>query len=55
MYAVLSKEGSYVVSKSLLEIRVKAAMRAVIWNESAFHERGGVYEWKKKEVNLYDF
>ncbi|KAH8128850.1 hypothetical protein ACSS6W_002249 [Trichoderma asperelloides] len=34
-------------SKSILEVGVKDALKAVFWDEAAFVERGGIYDWNK--------
>ncbi|KAL7792551.1 radical SAM enzyme [Trichoderma ceciliae] len=34
-------------SKPILEVGVKEALRAVFWDEAAFLERGGIYDWNK--------
>ncbi|KAM0254372.1 hypothetical protein ACHAQJ_006841 [Trichoderma viride] len=34
-------------SKSILEVGVKDALKAVFWDEAAFLERGGIYDWNK--------
>ncbi|KAA6412686.1 MAG: IFN-inducible and antiviral [Lasallia pustulata] len=35
-------------TKSILEIGVEKAMKDVYWDERAFNERGGVYQWSKR-------
>ena len=37
-----------VPSQSILEVGVEEALRSVFWDETAFVERGGVYDWEKK-------
>ncbi|KAL6827927.1 radical SAM enzyme [Trichoderma camerunense] len=34
-------------SKSILEVGVQRALQAVFWDEEAFVQRGGVYDWNK--------
>ncbi|KAL2256307.1 hypothetical protein VTK26DRAFT_1862 [Humicola hyalothermophila] len=36
-------------SKSILEVGVDAALDSVFWDEAAFLERGGLYDWVKPE------
>ncbi|KAI0205651.1 hypothetical protein F4808DRAFT_409787 [Astrocystis sublimbata] len=40
-------------SRSILEVGVQNALREIHWDEAAFKERGGVYDWTKNvtEVN----
>jgi radical S-adenosyl methionine domain-containing protein 2 len=34
-------------SESILDIGVKKALRSVYWDEKAFKDRGGVYDWAR--------
>lgn len=43
----LSKEGDYLISRSILEVGVHAALRGIVFREDAFIQRGGVYDWTK--------
>jgi radical S-adenosyl methionine domain-containing protein 2 len=36
-------------SKSILEVGVEEALQSVFWDEDAFLERGGLYDWVKPE------
>ncbi|KAL7899857.1 hypothetical protein HDV63DRAFT_416562 [Trichoderma sp. SZMC 28014] len=38
-------------SKSILEIGVGDALKAVFWDEAAFVERGGIYDWNKSSCS----
>ncbi|KKP03548.1 hypothetical protein THAR02_04355 [Trichoderma harzianum] len=38
-------------SKSILEVGVQRALQAVFWDEEAFVERGGVYDWNKSSCS----
>lgn len=38
-------------SKSILEVGVKDALKAVFWDEAAFVERGGIYDWNKSSCS----
>ncbi|KAH6605542.1 hypothetical protein Trco_004695 [Trichoderma cornu-damae] len=46
----LDKDGQR-ASKSILEVGVKEALKAVFWDEAAFLERGGIYDWKKSSCS----
>ena len=41
--------------KSILEIGVEEAMKDVYWDERAFNERGGVYQWSKRGHDELNF
>jgi radical S-adenosyl methionine domain-containing protein 2 len=36
-------------SHSILEVGVHNALSSVFWDEEAFKERGGVYDWKRDD------
>jgi radical S-adenosyl methionine domain-containing protein 2 len=36
-------------SESVLEVGVQRALESVFWDEDAFLERGGLYDWTKPE------
>ncbi|KAK7740474.1 hypothetical protein SLS53_005316 [Cytospora paraplurivora] len=36
-----------ITSESILKVGVQEALRAINWDQEAFHERGEVYEWTK--------
>lgn len=38
-------------SESILEVGVKDALEAVYWDEAAFVERGGIYDWNKSSCS----
>ncbi|UKZ76773.1 hypothetical protein TrVFT333_004483 [Trichoderma virens FT-333] len=38
-------------SKSILEVGVQQALQAVFWDEEAFVERGGIYDWNKSSCS----
>ncbi|PHH85100.1 hypothetical protein CDD83_893 [Cordyceps sp. RAO-2017] len=38
-----------VMSKSILPVGVGRGLRAVYWDEEAFLERGGVYDWTRED------
>lgn len=38
-------------SQSILEVGVKDALKAVFWDEAAFVERGGIYDWNKSSCS----
>ncbi|KAM0472982.1 hypothetical protein ACHAPX_008344 [Trichoderma viride] len=38
-------------SKSILEVGVKDSLKAVYWDEAAFVERGGIYDWNKSSCS----
>ncbi|KAL7930791.1 radical SAM enzyme [Trichoderma chlorosporum] len=38
-------------SKSILEVGVQQALQAVFWDEEAFVERGGLYDWNKSSCS----
>lgn len=38
-------------TKSILEIRVAAALKDVYWDEDGFEMRGGIYEWSKSDCS----
>ena len=40
-------------TKSILEIGVEEALKDVYWDERGFNERGGVYQWSKKEYDAH--
>jgi radical S-adenosyl methionine domain-containing protein 2 len=39
-------------SKSILEVGVDQALRAVCWDIPTFQERGGVYDWTKEALPI---
>lgn len=41
--------GKETASESILEVGVEKAMKQVRWDQKAYQERGGVYEWTKEE------
>ncbi len=43
-----------IVSKSILEIGVEEALRAVYWDVESFQERGGVYDWTRDQRGASD-
>ncbi len=44
----LNKEGTYGISPSILEVGVRKALDQTIWQRDSFIQRGGVYDWTKK-------
>lgn len=38
-------------SRPILEVGVKKALESVFWDEDAFLERGGLYDWAKSETD----
>ena len=36
-------------SKSILDVGVERALASVFWDEESFEERGGVYDWSRKD------
>jgi radical S-adenosyl methionine domain-containing protein 2 len=40
--------GKLVESESILDVGVEKALSQVTWDQEAFHERGGVYDWSKE-------
>jgi radical S-adenosyl methionine domain-containing protein 2 len=36
-------------SKPILEIGVREALKSVFWDEQAFKDRGGVYDWSRED------
>lgn len=40
------------MSGSILEAGVQAALREIRWDQEAFHQRSGVYEWTKDELGV---
>jgi radical S-adenosyl methionine domain-containing protein 2 len=48
----LSKEGSYKVSQSILDVGVITALDMTIWRKDEFVRRGGIYDWKKDKVDM---
>ena len=36
-------------SESILQVGVQKALESVYWNERAFKDRGGVYNWSRKQ------
>ena len=46
----LTKEGTYNVSPSILDVGVIEAMRQTVWNKDAFILRGGIYQWTKRPI-----
>lgn len=38
-------------SQSILEIGVHKALECVYWDEKAFRDRGGLYDWSRKEAS----
>jgi len=38
-------------SDSILEVGVEKALRSVLWDEAAFLERGGIYDWGKNSCS----
>lgn len=47
----ISGTNKTITSRSILEVGVQEALRAIYWDQEAFHERGGVYEWAKDELD----
>ncbi|KUI59278.1 Radical S-adenosyl methionine domain-containing protein 2 [Cytospora mali] len=41
-----------ITSKSILDVGVHEALRAIHWDQEAFIERGGLYEWTKDEQGV---
>lgn len=41
-------EGGQAMSQSILDVGVKKAMDQVTWDQNAFIERGGIYDWSSK-------
>ncbi len=39
-------------SGSILDIGVEPALSEVFWDQDSFHERGGVYDWKRSSTSL---
>jgi radical S-adenosyl methionine domain-containing protein 2 len=35
-------------SESILKVGVEYALKQVFWDEEAFYQRGGVYDWGKE-------
>lgn len=44
----IDKDGNK-LTKSILDVGVEAAMQEIKWDEDAFQERGGVYDWTKEQ------
>ena len=45
----VSGSNKNIMSKSILEVGVEAAMQSVFWDEKSFNDRGGIYEWSKDD------
>lgn len=41
-------------SKSILDVGVQTALQSVRWDESAFMERGGMYDWSREKGSCSD-
>ncbi|TPX60818.1 hypothetical protein PhCBS80983_g01527 [Powellomyces hirtus] len=48
----LGKEGDYAVSDSILDVGVQKALQSVLWRQSRFYQRDGVYDWKSNRAGL---
>lgn len=46
----LSGTNKNIKSKSIIEAGVGNALKAIQWDQEAFRDRGGVYEWTKEEL-----
>ena len=46
----VSGSNKNIMSKSILEVGVEAAMQSVFWDEKSFNDRGGIYEWSKDDL-----
>jgi radical S-adenosyl methionine domain-containing protein 2 len=42
----IDKDGAK-VSESILDVGVRRAMESIRWDEEAFLERGGIYDWTR--------
>lgn len=45
-------DGAEKQSRSILEVGVQRALREILWDQEAFKERRGLYEWTKDEPEM---
>lgn len=46
----LSGRSKNIKSESIIDVGVTNALKAIQWDQEAFRDRGGVYEWTKEEL-----
>lgn len=46
----LSGTNKNIMSGSILEVGVQAALRDINWDQDSFHARGGEYQWTRNEA-----
>ncbi|KAL1872423.1 hypothetical protein Daus18300_004394 [Diaporthe australafricana] len=47
----LSGKNKNIKSESIIDVGVTNALKAIQWDQEAFRDRGGVYEWTKEELD----